>query len=72
MLGISDSVLESILSQYHGNLVDCCYAVMRQWIDSRSEEYPLTWDGLVDLLEDAECSGVADEVRSAIRLNKPS
>ena len=71
MLGISDPVLESMFSQYHGNLEDCSYAVMRQWIDNGSEGYPLTWDGLIELLEDAECSGVAGEVRDALRHNKP-
>ena len=67
LLEISDSVLESILSQYRGDLVECCYAVMRQWLDNKARGYPLTWEGLIELLDDAECAQVAEEVKHALQ-----
>ena len=67
LLEISDSVLESILSHYHGDLEECCYAVMRRWKDNQATGYPLTWDGLIELLDDADCAQVAEEVKHALR-----
>ena len=69
LLNISDSLLESILSQYRGDLEECCYAVLRQWLDNGSPDYPLTWEGLLELLNDVDCSQVADELRDALGLN---
>ena len=66
LLGISDPVLESMLSQYRGDLEECCYAVLRRWLDNGSPDYPLTWEGLLDLLEDADCAEVAEELREAL------
>ena len=66
MLNISDSVLESMLSQYRGDLEECCYAVMRQWLDNGSPGYPVTWEGLIELLEDVDCAQVAEELKYAI------
>ena len=69
LLNISDSLLESILSQYHGDLEDCCYAVLIQWLDNGSPIYPLTWEGLLELLNDIDCSQVADDLRDALGLS---
>ena len=69
LLDISDSVLESILSQYRGNLEECCYAVLRRWLDNGSPDYPLTWEGLLELLADIDCSQVSEELRDALNLN---
>ena len=69
LLDISDPVLESILSQYRGDLEECCYAVLRQWLDNGSPGYPLTWEGLLELLEDVDCSQVSEELRDALELN---
>lgn len=71
LLGISDPVLESILSQYHGDLEECCYAVMRKWLDNGSPDYPLSWDGLLELLNDIECSQVAEDLQDALSFSKP-
>ena len=67
LLNISDSLLESILSQYRGDLEECCYAVLRQWLDNGSPDYPLTWEGLLELLEDADCAQIAEELRDALK-----
>ena len=69
LLDISDPVLESTLSQYRGDLEECCYAVLRQWLDNGSPDYPLTWEGLLELLDDADCSQVAEELRDALNIS---
>ena len=63
------TVLESILSQYRGDLEECCYAVLRQWLDNGSPDYSLTWEGLLELLEDADCAQVSDDLRNVLGLN---
>ena len=68
LLDISDSVLESTLSHYRGDLEECCYAVLRRWLDNGSPDYPLTWEGLLELLEDADCAQVAEELRYALSI----
>ena len=69
LLDISDPVLESMLSQYRGDLEECCYAVLRQWLDNGSPGYPVTWEGLLELLDDVDCSQVAEDLRDALDLN---
>ena len=68
LLDISDSVLESILSQYHGDLEECCHAVLRQWLDNGSPDYSLTWEGLFELLEDADCAQVGEVLRDYLNI----
>ena len=68
LLDISDSVLESTLSHYRGNLEECCYAVLRRWMDNGSPDYPLTWEGLLELLDDADCAQVAEELKTALKI----
>ena len=69
LLDISDPVLESMLSQYRGDLEECCYAVMRQWLDNGSPGYPVTWEGILELLHDIDCSQVSEKLRDALNLN---
>ena len=69
ILSISDPVLESILSQYRGDLEECCYAVLRRWLDCGSPDYSLTWDGVIELLDDIDCSQVSEVLRDALNLN---
>ena len=69
LLEIHDSILESILSQYRGDLEECCYAVLRQWLDNGSPDYPLTWEGLLELLDDADCAHVGKELRNVLGLS---
>ena len=38
-------------------------------MDNGSPDYPLTWEGLLELLNDVECSQVADELRDALGLS---
>ena len=43
---------------------------MQLWLESKHEDYPLTWEGLYSLLEDVECSGVAEELQEAVQNSK--
>ena len=39
---------------------------MEHWLDNGSKDYPVTWEGLYDLLEDLGLSKVAGDLREAV------
>ena len=43
-----------------------CDVVLRHWLEHPPPQYPATWDGLYDLLDDCELSVVVKELRHAI------
>ena len=45
---------------------DCCHAMLCQWLDNPPEDYPATWEGLYDLLNDSELGQVAADLRYAL------
>ena len=45
---------------------DCCEAVFSHWLDHPPHDYPVTWDGLYELLDDSELSEVTIELRRAV------
>lgn len=44
----------------------CCDAVINHWLNNPTEEYPATWEGLYDLLEDCELDVVASNLKKAV------
>ena len=65
LLGVSHAVLETIYSRYQ-DLEEYCDAVLRNWLDNGSTDYPSTWNGLIKLLDDADCAQVAETLRQFI------
>ena len=53
--------------QYRGDANMCWARVMEQWLNGSSEaDYPVTWKGLYSMLDDAEFSQIAQELRVAV------
>ena len=44
----------------------CCDKVFSFWFQNPPEDYPLTWDGFIDLLEDVPFEGLAKELKEAL------
>ena len=44
----------------------CCSAVLSYWLQHPSHNYPATWEGLYELLNDSELSQVASKLRQAV------
>ena len=44
----------------------CSTAVLSYWLDHPSRNYPATWEGLYELLNDSELSQVATELKKAV------
>ena len=44
----------------------CCEAVFSHWLDHPPPDYPVTWDGLYELLDDCELGEIAIELKRAV------
>ncbi len=60
--------MEVWADQYRGDANMCWARVMEYWLNGSSEgsDYPVTWEGLYLLLNDAEFSEVAEELKMAV------
>ena len=45
----------------------CCDQVLRHWLQHPPPQYPATWEGLYELLDDCELGQVATELRHALQ-----
>ena len=69
-LGLSHSRIESLWSDYR-KTYDRLIAVLGEWFDNaaglpNAHLYPLTWEGLVELLNDCKLSEIARKLSAAI------
>ena len=66
LIGLSFQQLECLASEHHGKHTECCRAVLGSWLEHPPEEYPITWSGLIELLQDSELSQVVSELKYAL------
>ena len=67
LLEIPLSILKSMEQQYRGDASVSMTAVFKYWIlESPSDLYPLTWEGLDRLLNNAELGQVAEDLKQAL------
>ena len=45
---------------------ECCEAVISYWLDHPRHHYPITWEGLYELLDDSELGQVASDLKKAV------
>ena len=66
IIGMSHSVLENIVEKNRGNPEECCRAVLGRWLDNPPPDYPTTWQGLLELLEDSQLCKVASDLKKLL------
>ena len=66
LLEIPLSTLNSWEQKYLKDSYDCTNAVLNHWMENPPDYYPITWEGLDRLLDDAELSQVAEELKRAL------
>ena len=66
LIGLSFQQLECLASEHHSKHTECCRAVLGSWLEDPPEEYPITWSGLIELLQDSELSQVVSELKNAL------
>ena len=63
LIGLSFQQLECMTGEYRDKHIDCCRAVLGHWLENPPEEYPITWRGLIELLQDSELGQVVSELK---------
>jgi hypothetical protein len=66
LIGLSFQQLECLAREHRDKHTDCCRAVLGNWLEDPPEEYPITWRGLVELLQDCELGQVVSELMNAL------
>ena len=66
LLGLPFSKLQSLAADHQDKSEECCRAVLGQWLDNPPPDYPTTWQGLLELLEDGQLGQVVTELRNAL------
>ena len=66
LLNFPFSKLENIVAHHRDNPKECCRAVIGQWLDNPPANYPTTWLGLLELLEDSQLGQVVAELRAVL------
>ena len=69
ILGLAVEQLDAWEEQYRGDAAMCWARVMECWLKGEcKEDYPVTWDGLYILLNDAGFSVISEELKNAVKL----
>ena len=58
--------LDCIAGEHCDKHIDCCQTVLHHWLENPPEEYPITWRGLIELLQDSELGQVVAELKNAL------
>ena len=66
LLGLPFSKLQSLAADHRDKSEECCRAVLGQWLDNPPPDYPTTWQGLLELLEDSQLGQVVTELRNVL------
>ena len=66
LLGLTYSKLQSLAAKHRDQPEECCRAVLGLWLQSPPTDYPTTWQGLIDLLEDSQLNEVVSQLRTAL------
>jgi len=66
LIGIEPTVLNNFSSIWKGNLREQCREVLQTWHKQGSEKYPVTWSGMLGLLEDLQLKEISRELQEAL------
>lgn len=67
ILGITENDMDGWFKQHLAFDSECWIKTMKYWLEDGSEHYPVTWDGLVEMLEDVNLAGVAKELKQVLK-----
>ena len=69
LVGLSKSQMDGIKKESLGETEQCCLCVFDRWIISNGEftDYPITWSGLHELLEDIGHRALAKVTKTALQ-----
>ena len=66
LLGLAYPKLESLAQKHRDQPEECCGEVLGLWLENPPNDYPTTWQGLIDLLKHSKLSEVVAQLRNAL------
>ena len=66
LVDIPSGLLEAWGIKYREDPLKCIKPVLSHWLSNPTEDYPATWEGLYQLLEDIEYSEIAKQLRQCL------
>ena len=66
LLGLTYPRLQSLAQMHLNQSEECCREVLGLWLENPPTDYPTTWQGLIDLLEDSQLSQAVIQLRKAL------
>lgn len=66
-LGVSNPLLQAWEKKYLRDPEECCRCVFQHWIDNGCEDYEVSWDGVVELLDDLNFSEDVIKLQEALK-----
>ena len=66
ILYIPEERLEMWWTQTNHNPNKCCNNVFSSWFQNPPKDYPVTWRGFIELLEDVPFKALAEELKEAL------
>lgn len=67
LFGIPSSKLSGWATEHCENAETCCQCVFERWLENGSEDYELSWNGLLELLGDIDFSQLKSELDQALK-----
>ena len=68
LVGLSVGQMDGILRQSFMNSEQCCLRVFDHWIiNNGTTDYPITWSGLYELLDDTGHRALAKQMKTALQ-----
>ena len=67
LLGFKQAEMKEIERNYPRDCKECCREILISWVEQSrgQDQYPFTWNGLYQLLEDLEHSALARRLKEA-------
>ena len=65
-IGLEFSQLKSISEEHQKNAASCFRDVLTKWFDNPPSNYPTTWGGLLELLEDCRLTEIVTDLKDAL------
>ena len=66
LLGLTVERLKGIDMHRRGDVGMCCRDVLVDWLHENQGDYPATWEGVVQVLEDMDLSAAALQLKKAL------
>ena len=70
LIGLLDSQQQALLVKHRDDIQLCCRDVFIHWMKNPPPDYPVTWEGLYELLDDLEFSQLAKTLKEAIHASE--